>query len=217
MTMKTLTFAALAALTPALAMAQDAADTPAENSSAEEAVALKMNIDEEGYVPFKCPIEQIRSAYQNLVNPEDTLVALAIEKQTLAICRQSQEALIRIAENETRLTELFEPIIAPPPPPAPEPEPEPVIVVEVEPEIVEPEPIEPPEPVEPPKPEFVQPSYTLAAVMKDPQGWKAMIVDGAAIHTLRVGDKMDDGSRVVSIARGKVEFMSKDNHSFVLE
>ena len=149
------------------------------------------------------------------MNPEDTLVALAIEKQTLAICRQSQEALIRIAENEARLTELFEPIIAPPAPPAPEPEPEPEIVVEIEPEIIMP--MLPPEPVEPPKPEFVPPTYNLAAVMKDPQGWKAMVVDGSAIFTLRIGDKMDDGSKVVSIARGKVDFMSKDNHAFTLE
>jgi len=224
MTMKLLSITAFAALLPAVAYAQE---EPAEVVSATVSgpaveTILNVDVDGDGFVPFKCPIEKIRSAYQNLVDPEDTLVALAIEKQTLAICRQSQEALIRIGENEARLHELFEPIIAPPPPPppppAPEPEPEPV----VEPEPVLPSPADllallPEEPEVEPVPEFVPPEYNVAAIMKDPLGWKAMIIDGGAIFTVREGDRMDDGSTIVSIDRGRVQLLSEDNHSFSLE
>ena len=65
-------------------------------------------------MPYRCPIDQVTESYQNLVNPDDIFIALAIEKQVLAICRQRQEALIQIAENEMCLTELFEPIIESP-------------------------------------------------------------------------------------------------------
>lgn len=218
MKMKLIPLTAIAAFLPAMAFTQDA---PAESDASPEEIVetvLMVDVDQEGFVPFKCPIEKIRSAYQNLVDPEDTLVALAIEKQTLAICRQSQEALIRIAENEVRLKELFEPIIAPPPPPpAPEPEPEPEQAPEPEPiieEVFEPMDLEP---VEPPEPEFVPPSYAVAAIMKDPIGWKAMIVDGGAIYTVREGDRMDDGSTIISIKHGQVELLSEDNFSFFLE
>jgi len=169
------------------------------------------------------------------VNPEDTLVALAIEKQTLAICRQSQRALITIAENEMRLMELFQPIIAPVEMPAPEaavdaleqiaalptprelPAADPIIVPEPieDLELVDPEPEE--VEVAEPEPVIVPPPYTLAAVMKDPMGWKAMLVDGNAIFTVRPGDKMDDGSHVVSIERGVVELLSKAGNTHFLE
>lgn len=172
-------------------------------------------VEPEGFVPFKCPIERIRDAYQNLVDPEDTLVALAIEKQTLAICRQSQEALIRIAENERRLAELFESIIAPPPPPPPAP-------AAVQDSAYAPHalPGETPggsEPAQPPEPEYVPPSYLLAATMRDPLGWKALIADAGATYAVRAGDRMDDGSVVVSIERGRVELLAPDETGFSLE
>lgn len=223
MTMKKITFATLLAFTPVMGVAQESSSenevidvTPAE--------VLMIDTTQDGFVPFKCPIEKIRSAYQDLVNPEDTLVALAIEKQTLAICRQSQEALIRIAENEVRLNDLFEPIIAPP---APEPVPEQVVEAPSEaeegedggvlviPDIIEVAPE--PEPQVEAEPEFIPPNYAVAAIMKDPIGWKAMIVDGSAIFTVRPGDRMDDGSTIISIERGKVELLSEDSHSFFLE
>jgi hypothetical protein len=237
MKMKTYTLAAITAFLPVLAAAQDASDS--ETVAAEpvviSSIATSQLEQDEGFVPFKCPIEKIRNAYSNLVNPEDTLVALAIEKQTLAICRQSQRALITIAENEMRLNELFQPIIAPVELPAPAQEgvdqiaslpdagiaprrlpvtdtiamPEPIEELEI-PEIN----IEIVEEVEP-EPVIVPPPYTLAAVMKDPMGWKAMLVDGNAIFTVRPGDKMDDGSRVVSIERGVVELLKAGNTHFL--
>ena len=190
---------------PASATKQAAATEPA--AAMEPAI-----VEPEGFVPFKCPIERIRDAYQDLVNPEDTLVALAIEKQTLAICRQSQEALILIAENERRLVELFEPIIAPPPPPPSSPAGNSVTA----PRTI---PAEMPagEPGQTSEPEFVPPSYQLAAIMKDPQGWKAIVADGGATFAVREGDKMDDGSVVVSIGRGRVELLAPDETGFSLE
>lgn len=189
---------------------------------------------ESGPVPFKCPIEKIRIAYQNLVNPEDTLVALAIEKQTLAICRQSQEALIDIAENEARLTELFEPIlmrnIPVIEPVAPV---EPAVIDVVDDAVVVDEPVEDifsifDEPVDDPLSAILEPApeeevslapppYALAAIMKDPIGWKAMLVDGNAIFTVRAGDFMDDGSKVITVEKGKVELLSADDQIFSLE
>ena len=176
-----------------------------------EVPVLTIGVEDEAFVPFKCPIERIRSAYQNLVNPDDTLVALAIEKQTLAICRQSQEALIRIAENEARLKELFEPIIAPPPA---EPTPAPAFGPTVP--TVPTLPTDP-APPGPRQPEFAPPSYALAAVMKDALGFKAMIVDGEAVFTVREGDRLDDGGAVVSIGRSGVELVSDDGFVFFLE
>jgi hypothetical protein len=243
------TIAALATCMPGLLVAQGVMSEDVAQMEDVEIFTPSMNVDQtqEGFVPFKCPIEKIRIAYQNLVDPEDTLVALAIEKQTLAICRQSQEALIRIAENEARLNELFEPIISPPPPPEPEPvfvapEPvelpapviEPVAPVAVAPvapiapiELIDPleqadpliaiEPLEIPEDIIIAEPVSTPPPYGLAAVMKDPLGWKAMLVDGDAIFTVREGQKMDDGSIVKSIVRGRVELLTKDNQSFFLE
>ena len=169
-------------------------------------------VEPEGFVPFKCPIERIRDAYQNLVDPEDTLVALAIEKQTLAICRQSQEALILIAENERRLAELFEPIIARPLPPPPVPGADSANAPQSLPG-------ETPagEPEQPSEPEFVPPSYLLAATMRDAQGWKAIVADGGATFAVRAGDRMDDGSVVVSIERGKVDLLAPDETGFSLE
>ena len=201
------------------AVATELAATTEQAATREQAAAMEPAavmepaiVEPEGFVPFKCPIERIRDAYQNLVDPEDTLVALAIEKQTLAICRQSQEALILIAENERRLAELFEPIIAPPPPPPPAPGTD--------------SSHEPPSPAgetpsgeseQPSEPEFVPPSYLLAATMKDPQGWKALIADGGATFAVRAGDRMDDGSVVVSIERGRVELLAPDETGFSLE
>ena len=82
-----------------------------------------------------------------------------------------------------------------------------------------PEPIEVPDSIEieiVEEPAVSPPPYSLAAVMKDPMGWKAMLVDGNAIFTVRPGDKMDDGSRVVSIDRGIVE-LSKSGTTHFLE
>jgi|Cruoilmetagenom7_1024161.scaffolds.fasta_scaffold00390_22 hypothetical protein len=243
MKMKTYTLAAIAAFLPVLAAAQDAPDS--EAAAAEtlaepvviSTIATSQLEQEEGFVPFKCPIEKIRNAYSNLVNPEDTLVALAIEKQTLAICRQSQRALITIAENEMRLKELFQPIIAPMAPPAPETAQDAIDQIAALPgpdtaprTLPASDPITMPEPIEDleledidieivedvePEPVIVPPPYNLAAVMKDPMGWKAMLVDGNAIFTVRPGDKMDDGSRVVSIERGVVELLKAGNTHFL--
>jgi len=237
MKMKTYTLAAITAFLPVLAAAQDASDSEAVAAEPVviSSIATSQLEQDEGFVPFKCPIEKIRNAYSNLVNPEDTLVALAIEKQTLAICRQSQRALITIAENEMRLNELFQPIIAPVQLPAPAQEgvdqiaslPDAGIVPRTLPAT---DPIAMPEPIEEleipeidievveevePEPVIVPPPYTLAAVMKDPMGWKAMLVDGNAIFTVRPGDKMDDGSRVVSIERGVVELLKAGNTHFL--
>ncbi|MCE6958093.1 hypothetical protein LAZ40_03355 [Cereibacter sphaeroides] len=227
MKMKLLPVAAVAALLPVLAAAQDAAAPETEPSADPGAVALVQDPTDETFVPFRCPIEKIRDAYQNLVDPEDTLVALAIEKQTLAICRQSQEALIRIAENEARLTELFEPIIAPPAPvPPPQPEvaadlsagagterlPDTAAADEAIPEVGA-----DPAGMADAEPEVVPPPFALAAVMKDPQGWKAMLMNGDAVSTVRVGDTLEDGSTVAGITRDKVELRDASNHSFFLE
>ena len=209
---------------------------PAESEP--ENITLLFDPDEEGFAPFKCPIEKIRSAYQNLVDPEDTLVALAIEKQTLAICRQSQEALIKIAENETRLVELFEPIIAPSAPEvivpvAPVNAPAPVregaglgsevaTLADLEAlkaleEALNAEPAPEPEPAQPELPPFTPPDLMVAAIMKDPMGWKAMLVDDSAIYTVRPGDVLDDGSRIVSIDRDLIELVSEGGVEFTLE
>ena len=223
---KMLTFAAFAALLPAIAYAQDTpapASTEAAPATAGVRSAAESVLRGEQIVPFRCPIEKIRTAYSQLVNPEDTLVALAIEKQTLAICRQSQEALLRIAENERQLEELFEPILAPPEVVSPEPAPDPEPVVQPEPE-PEPETVVDEDPLPEIEVEIVEeepaptpPPYDLAAVMKDPIGWKAMLVDGKAIFTVRRGDTMDDGSTVAAIARGRVELVDADGNSFELE
>jgi hypothetical protein len=177
----------------------------------------------EGIVPFRCPIEQIRNAYQNLVNPDDTLMALAIEKQTLAICRQSQEALIRIAENEMRLRELFEPIMAPPPPPPPPPPP---IA-----QIMAPDPVrnvmetlpllelplmesEPEVEVEAPAPET---DFALGVLMRDPEGRKAILVRGEEMFTVRPGDEVADGVLVTEIDDLRVTIQDPLGNTFILE
>lgn len=207
MKIKHIPFAAVVALSPFAANAQDAMAETA--GAAPQEAAIRIDTSDANYVPFKCPIEEIRNAYQKLVDGDDTLVALAIEKQTLSICRQSQEALIAIAENETELRELFEPIMAPPAPvPAPAPAP---VVLEVEPEEKE------EEVFVPAPPPFTPPEYQIGAVMKDALGWKVMVIDGSAIYTLREGDKMDDGNRVTSISRGKIEMISPDGNAFTLE
>lgn len=181
----------------------------------------------DGLIPFRCPIDQIRTAYQNLVNPDDALMALAIEKQTLAICRQSQEAMIRIAENEMRLRELFEPIMAPPPPPAP---PEPPIA-----QILAPEParnvtetlqIDLAAPIMPSdaplEPEIEEPpapttDFTLGVLMRDPEGRKAILVRGEEMFTVREGEQIDEKTRMVRIDDASVTIADADGNEFVLE
>jgi hypothetical protein len=181
--------------------------------------------DGDGIVPFRCPIEQIRNAYQNLVNPDDTLMALAIEKQTLAICRQSQEALIRIAENEVRLRELFEPIMMPTPPGS---EAEPPIAqimasdparnvmetIPLQPLLQQEAMIEPVPAVEPPAPKT---DFILGVLMRDPEGWKAILVRGEEMFTVRSGDEVTDGVRVTGIDEIRVTIEDPDGNVFILE
>lgn len=171
----------------------------------------------EGLVPFRCPIEQIRNAYQNLVNPNDTLMALAIEKQTLAICRQSQEALIRIAENEVRLRELFEPILMPPaPPPPPEPPIAQIMAPEPARNVTELLPLIPVvvEEIEPPAPTT---DYVLGVLMRDPEGRKAILVRGEDMFTVRSGEEVADGVMVTGIDESRVTIEDPDGNVFVLE
>jgi len=182
--------------------------------------------DGDGIVPFRCPIEQIRNAYQNLVNPDDTLMALAIEKQTLAICRQSQEALIRIAENEMRLRELFEPIMLPPPHPVSEAEPPIAQITAPDParNVMETIPL-PPLPaqeamIEPgPEAELPAPKtdFVLGVLMRDPDGRKAILVRGEEMFTVREGDEVTDGVRVTGIDETRVTIEDPDGNTFVLE
>lgn len=191
-----------------------AQDMPVGPSLTSELATLSYG---EGLVPFRCPIEQIRNAYQNLVNPNDTLMALAIEKQTLAICRQSQEALIRIAENEVRLRELFEPILMPPAPPPP---PEPPIAQIMAPgparDVAELLPLIPVvvEEIEPPAPTT---DYVLGVLMRDPEGRKAILVRGEDMFTVRPGEEVADGVMVTEIDESRVTIEDPDGNVFVLE
>lgn len=183
----------------------------------------------DGIVPFRCPIDRIRTAYQNLVNPDDALMALAIEKQTLAICRQSQEALIRIAENEMRLRELFEPIMSPP---APEPEPAPPIAQIRAPDparnVTETLPIDldigldeasAPEEAEVVVDERSEPrtAFTLGVLMRDPDGRKAILLRGEEIFTVRENEEIDEGARVLAIGDTSVTIVDAAGNEFVLE
>ena len=65
-------------------------------------------------LPFRCPFDKIRHAYHDLEEPNDLLMVMAMEKQILAVCRQTQQALLHIAENEIRLRELFGIVMSPP-------------------------------------------------------------------------------------------------------
>ena len=184
----------------------------------------------EGLVPFRCPIEQIRTAYQNLVNPDDSLMALAIEKQTLAICRQSQEALIQIAENEMRLRELFEPIMAPPPEPAPEPPIAQILAPDPARTVTETLPVDlsmliaapveegvgPALALEEPEPSFTT-DLVLSAIMRDPEGWKTILVRGGEMFTLREGERVDGRIRVVRVGPTSVTLADPDGNEIVLE
>ena len=194
--------------------------------------AVAMAISGEGIVPFRCPIEQIRNAYQNLVNPDDTLMALAIEKQTLAICRQSQEALIRIAENEMRLRELFEPIMAPPLPPAAPPPIAQIIAPDPARNVMETIPLAPlpltEEGIEagaeivvgvgveapPAAPET---DFVLGVLMRDPEGRKAILVRGEEMFTVRQGEEVTEGVRVTEIDDARVTIQDPDGNIFILE
>jgi hypothetical protein len=184
----------------------------------------------DGIIPFRCPIDRIRTAYQNLVNPDDALMALAIEKQTLAICRQSQEALIQIAENEMRLRELFGPIMAPPPPPPPEapiarifaPDPARNVTdsppVDLSMLIADPadEGAEPAPSLEEPEASFTT-DLALGAIMRDPDGWKTILVRGEQMFTLREGEQVDETVRVVRIGLTSVTIADPDGNEIVLE
>lgn len=184
----------------------------------------------EGLVPFRCPIEQIRTAYQNLVNPDDTLMALAIEKQTLAICRQSQEALIQIAENEMRLRELFGPIMAPPPELLPDAPIAQIVAPEPARNVTETLPIDPSIAVLPSEEEGSAPipaaeeqeapfttDLVLGAIMRDPDGWKTILVRGEQMFTLREGEEVDETVRVVRIGPTSVTIADPDGNEIVLE
>lgn len=188
-------------------------------------VALDMgaiSLSGEGIVPFRCPIEQIRNAYQNLVNPDDTLMALAIEKQTLAICRQSQEALIRIAENEVRLRELFEPIMAPPPPPPAPPPIAQIMAPDPVRNVLETLPLAPLPLTEgaieidtpPPAPRT---DFVLGVLMRDPAGRKAILVRDEEMFTVREGDEVKDGIVVTAIDDASVTIEDPLGNIFTLE
>lgn len=215
-------------LTPSLGTAEAYGDTPEVTDPSQAGFIFNFSATE-GLVPFRCPIDRIRNAYQNLVNPDDALMALAIEKQTLAICRQSQEALIRIAENEMRLRELFEQIMAPPPPPTPEPPialifaPEPsrnvmetlplpiseptLLQVEEEPEVTE-------QPEVGPTP---MTEFTLGVLMRDPEGRKAILLRGEQMFTVREGEQIDERNRVVRIDETSLTITDSDGNEFQLE
>lgn len=209
---------------PDVTISVDTIDAPTREDSPSEAVGVG-----DGVIPFRCPIDRIRTAYQNLVDPDDALMALAIEKQTLAICRQSQEALIQIAENEMRLRELFEPIMAPsiPQPPA---IPEAPIAQIFSPEparnVTETLPIDPPEGVEPAEeimdieieiPPPPRTDFTLAALMRDPEGRKAILQRGQDMYTVREGDQIDENNRLVRIDDTSVTIADENDNEFILE
>ncbi len=65
--------------------------------------------EERNGLVFLCPFEVLQEAYADLTNPTDALSLLAIERHVLAICRESQTALLEIYENNRRLNELFAP------------------------------------------------------------------------------------------------------------
>lgn len=248
---------ALAALMPVMGSAQDAAvggfDLGAalqENANFTQAapiavVDMKADgrlMDEVGTVPFKCPIEKIRQAYQELSDPTDTLVAITIEKQVIGICKQSQEALIKIAENEQKLGEMFGDIIAPPEPvyvevpadPVLNPQEDPVQtqsasgaapeitlggslsmlenMLEEDDEVSEPQ-------IADITPEKVvaEPEYKVVAVMKDGDGWRALINLKSGLYSVRQGDKPDENFTVSKIENGLVEMEDQDGNVFTLE
>ena len=64
MKMKTFTLAAITAFLPVLAAAQDASDSEAVNVEPVviSSIATSQLELDEGFVPFKCPIEKIRNA-----------------------------------------------------------------------------------------------------------------------------------------------------------
>ena len=64
-------------------------------------------VEEQSDLVFLCPFEVLQDAYADLTNPTDALSLLAIERHVLAICRESQTALLEIHENNRRLSELF--------------------------------------------------------------------------------------------------------------
>lgn len=221
-----------ALLVPALASAQEAG---MRESVSDPMIVRSAEAQGDGLVPFRCPIDRIRTAYQNLVDPDDSLMALAIEKQTLAICRQSQEALIRIAENEMRLRELFEPIMTPvlpviePEPPiaqiwAPDPARNVTETLPVDPSLglegaqdpneTDVEPL--PEPAVEAEP-LPQTDLTLGVLMRDPEGRKAILLRGEEIFTVREGEEIDEGTRVITIGETSVVIVDADGNEFVLE
>ncbi len=63
--------------------------------------------EEQRDLVFLCRFEVLQDAYTDLTNPTDALSLLAIERHVLAICRESQTALLEIHENNRRLSELF--------------------------------------------------------------------------------------------------------------
>ncbi len=67
--------------------------------------------DDRSSLIFLCPYEVLQEAYADLTSPDDALSLLAIERHVLAICRESQTALLEIHENNRRLSELFSPDI----------------------------------------------------------------------------------------------------------
>lgn len=256
---------ALAALMPVTGFAQDAADAAnggldigamlqdqITQQSANITVAVELTsdgrlMDESGAVPFKCPIEKVRQAYQELTDATDTLMAIAIEKQILGICAQSQEALIKIAENEQKLGDLFAEIVAPSEPLQAEPAPHVAMVdpvmgqapTSMEPAIPAPstgsditlgdgmamledmleEDDAPIEDIAPIEPvkKITPPEYKVIAVMKDGDGMRALLRLNAGLYTVRQGDRPDETYKVTNIENGLVEMEDRDGNTFILE
>ena len=176
----------------------------------------------EALLPFRCPVEKIRMAYEELANPDDLLMVMAVEKQILAVCRQTQQALLRIGENDIRLRELFRTVMVPP-----------SLSVSTDPQILpvpesgsvsdesgglagngtfgtETAEVTEPAPVVIRESEFRYPDYAVAAIIKGPAGWKAMLVDGGVTYVVRPGDQMNNGGVIVDILETKVEMLWKD-------
>ena len=170
-------------------------------------------------LPFRCPVEKIRLAYEELASPDDLLMVMAVEKQILAVCRQTQQALLRIGENEILLRELFGTVMVLPSLQvstdswiSPGSGPDPVFLGSGGPVvdgISEGTAVIDPVPVVIRESEFSHPDYAVAAIVKGPAGRKAMIVDGGVTYAVRPGDQMNSGGVIVDILETEIEMLWK--------
>jgi hypothetical protein len=74
--------------------------------------------------------------------------------------------------------------------------------------------IEPVPAVEPPAPKT---DFILGVLMRDPEGWKAILVRGEEMFTVRSGDEVTDGVRVTGIDEIRVTIEDPDGNVFILE